>query len=99
MRIEYRWLDGSTWFVSIFLLVWEIIIFGVGVLTYNRGEALIAVICLVMFFVGSYSTLAHFFNATTLLVNPTRVIHHLRPPAGNTHNGGFVSGVRRPACA
>ena len=65
MRVEYRWLDGTSWFKPILLLVWDLVVIWVGTTNYLRGDALIPIICLVLLFVATYAALALFFNSTT----------------------------------
>ena len=73
MRVEYRWLDGTSWFKPMFLLVWGLGAIWVGTANYLRGDTLIPIVCLVLLLLATYVALASFFNSTTLIISPTEL--------------------------
>jgi hypothetical protein len=73
LRVEYVWLEGSSWFVPVFLILWSVVVAFVGYTGYLAHDAVTSVLCLVVIALAVYCGIAVTINKTIILVSPERI--------------------------
>ena len=72
-RLEYRWIDGSSWFLPALLFFWSLWVGYVGYVNFNLGAVDIPIICIFFIFGASYGGVAILLNRTILTVTPEQL--------------------------
>lgn len=73
LRVEYRWIEGSSWFVPSFLVFWSSVAVYVGYTWYQNHQTLVPMLCVLMVVAAVYYALALWVNKTVLTVSPERI--------------------------